>query len=86
MTFQSIQLGADNRPVADDIASHVHPNNVLPDSQRHRVNNIALRDGSLTTFNSHSGVTEVAPKVNSVQLRAPTGLVRVPWNNPRSDA
>jgi len=77
MTYQSIQLGADNRPIADDISDHVHPNNVVPDSQKANIH-IATRDGSLHTFNSHSGVTEVTPKTTTVQLKAATGLVRVP--------
>jgi hypothetical protein len=78
MTYNSIQFGVSGQPVADDIADHVHPNNVLPDSQRHRVNDIALRDGTLSSFNSHSGATTAAPAVNSVQLKASTGLVKVP--------
>jgi hypothetical protein len=77
MTFQSIQLGANNQAVNDDIASHVHPNNVLPDSQRHRVNNIVTRTDELHTFNSHSGATTITPKVTSVQMLERTGRVAI---------
>jgi hypothetical protein len=48
----------------------------MSDAQKAGIN-IALRDGSLHTFNSHSGNAQVAPAVNSVQLRAPTGRVMV---------
>ena len=80
LTFNSVQFGVSGQVVNDDIADHVHPNNVLPDSQRHRVN-IALRDGSLHTFNSDDQNAQVAPAVTSVQLKAPTGRVLVPGTN-----
>ena len=48
----------------------------MSDAQKAGIN-IALRDGSLHTFNSHSGNAQVAPAVNSVQLRAPTGRVAI---------
>ena len=52
-----------------------HPS-ALSDTQKAGIN-IALRDGSLHTFNSHSGNAHVAPAVNSVQLQAPTGRVAI---------
>jgi hypothetical protein len=80
MTYNSVQFGVSNQIVNDDIADHVHPNNVVADSQKANIN-IATRSGELHTFNSGSGAATVAPKVTSVQLQAPTGLVRVPGTN-----
>jgi hypothetical protein len=80
MTFQSIQLGVNNEVVSGDLNSQIYPNNVVPDSQRANIH-IATSDGNLRTFNSHSGVTEVAPKTTTVQLKAPTGRVMVPGTN-----
>jgi hypothetical protein len=51
--------------------------NALSDHAKSRVT-IATKDGNLQTFNSGSGNATVSPAVNSVQLKAPTGLVRVP--------
>jgi hypothetical protein len=84
MTFQSIQLGANNQPVNDDIASHVHPNNVLPDSQKAGINIATRNSGGLHTFNSGTGMSEIAPRTTTVQLRAPDGKVQI--GNFRTDA
>jgi hypothetical protein len=53
-----------------------HPS-AMSDSAKAGIN-IALRDGSLHTFNSHSGNAQVAPATTTVQLKAATGLVKVP--------
>jgi hypothetical protein len=39
--------------------------------------NIQTRSGGLHTFNSHSGITEVAPSTTTVQLQQPTGRVAI---------
>jgi hypothetical protein len=74
LTYSSVQFGTSGQVVNDDIADHVHPANVVPDSQRANIH-IATSDGNLRTFNSHSGVTEVAPKTTTVQFRQPTNRV-----------
>jgi hypothetical protein len=77
MTYQSVTFGVNGQVVDTDLESHVRPANAMSDSQKANVH-IATRDGNLQTFNSHSGITEVAPKSTTVQLRASTGLVKVP--------
>jgi hypothetical protein len=76
LTYSSVQFGTNNQVVNDDVADHINPQNSMSDSQKSRVN-IATRDGALSTFNSHSGNTTVAPPVTSVQLKAPTGRVAI---------
>jgi hypothetical protein len=78
MTFSSVQFGTNNQIVNDDIADHVHPNNVLPDSQRHTVGIRVNNTRETFRFQQNGGPVTATPKVTSVQLQQPTGLVRVP--------
>src|ERR1700678_2688262 len=84
MTFQSVTFGTDNHTVISTDHDHLNRGvqnpNALSDTQKASVN-IAIRDGTLSTWNSHGGDTTVAPKVTSVQLQSPTGLVKVPGMN-----
>jgi hypothetical protein len=84
MTFQSVTFGTDNRTVISTDHDHLNRGvmnpNALSDTQKANVN-IATRDGNLGTWNSHSGNAQVTPKVTAVQLKAPTGLVKVPGMN-----
>jgi hypothetical protein len=84
MTFQSVTFGTDNHTVISTDHDHLNRGvqnpNALSDTQKASVN-IAIRDGNLSTWNSQGGDTTVAPKVTSVQLQAPTGLVKVPGMN-----
>jgi hypothetical protein len=81
MTFQSVTFGTDQRTVHDNDATTLNRGvqnpNAMSDSQKANVH-IATRSGELHTFNSGTGVETVSPKVTSVQLKAPTGLVKVP--------
>jgi hypothetical protein len=77
MTFSSVQFGSNNQIVNDDIADHVHPNNVLPDSQKAHVG-IVVKTPQLARFNT--GSDQPATQGSStlrVQLNQPTDLVKV---------
>jgi hypothetical protein len=80
MTFSSVTFGTDNRTVVSNDHDHLNRDvmnaNALSDTQKAGIN-IALRDGSLHTFNSGSGAAQVAPAVTSVQMMERTGRVVV---------
>jgi hypothetical protein len=80
MTFQSVTFGTDNRTIVSNDHDHLNKGvmnpNALSDAQKANVN-IATRDGNLSTWNSHSGNAQTAPKVTSVQLAQPTGRVAI---------
>jgi hypothetical protein len=69
MTFQSVTFGTDNRTIVSNDHDHLNKGvmnpNALSDAQKANVN-IATRDGNLSTWNSHSGNAQTAPKVTSV--------------------
>jgi hypothetical protein len=76
MTFQSVTFDSNGKMVDTSLEAHVRPNNVVHDSQKANVG-IQTRTGGITTFNSHSGPATHRDNSTSVQLRAPTGLVKV---------
>jgi hypothetical protein len=81
MTFQSVTFGPDNRTVVSNDHDHLNRGvmnpNAMSDSAKAGIN-IATRSGGLHKFNSGTGISEVAPHTTTVQLRASTGLVKVP--------
>jgi hypothetical protein len=76
MSYQSITFDLSGQAVDTDLESHIRPNNVLPDGQKANVG-IQTRVGGITRFNSATGPATHHQNTTSVQLRAPTGLVKV---------
>jgi hypothetical protein len=78
----SIQFSGDNRTVhsfdGQVLNKAVNPATAMSDTAKAAGINIQTRTGGLHTFNSGNGVSTVAPSTTSVQLQAPTGLVKVP--------
>ena len=82
MTFQSVTFGTDNRTVVSNDHDHLNKGvmnpNAMSDSAKAGIN-IATKGGGLFTYNSGSGLPAThRDNVTSVQLQAPTGLVKVP--------
>jgi hypothetical protein len=77
MTYQSVTFGSDGKIVNTDLESHVRPNNVLHDSQRHTVG-IQTRTSNLARFNTGSDApAQAGSSTMRVQMNQPTGLVKV---------
>jgi Holliday junction resolvasome RuvABC ATP-dependent DNA helicase subunit len=77
LTYSSVTFGSNGEVVNTDLESHVRPNNVVHDSQKSNIG-IATRTGGLTTYNTGSGMGAThRQNATQVQLRAPTGLVKV---------
>jgi hypothetical protein len=79
----SIQFSGDNRTVhsfdGQVLNKAVNPATAMSDTAKAAGINIQTRNsGGLHTFNSGNGVSTVAPSTTSVQLQAPTALVKVP--------
>jgi hypothetical protein len=74
--YQSITFDLSGQAVDTDLETHIRPNNVVPDGQKGNIG-IRVNTGGLTTFNSATGPATHHQNTTSVQLRAPTGLVKV---------
>lgn len=77
MSYQSITFGSNGEVVNTALESHVRPNTVVPDSERHRIG-ITVNTPQLARFNTGSDApaTQRSSTVR-VQLRHNDGLVKV---------
>jgi hypothetical protein len=76
MTYQSIQLGVNNEVINDDLESHVHPANTLPDNQRGN-HHIQINTSGFARYQQHDGVATQGNATTQVQLLQDDGLVKV---------
>jgi hypothetical protein len=75
----SIQFGSNGEVISSDgtmLNSAIRPANALSDSAKANVN-IQTRTSSLATYNTGAGPATQRVNATQVQLRAPTGLVKV---------
>jgi hypothetical protein len=77
MTYSSVTFNSNGSIADTSLEEHVRPNNVIHDSQKANINIATRNSGGLHTFNSHSGISEIAPSTTSVQLRVPDGKVQI---------
>jgi hypothetical protein len=75
--YQSIVFNSNGSIADTSLEEHIRPNNVVHDSQKANINIQTRNSGGLHTFNSGTGISEVAPKTTTVQLRVPDGKVQV---------
>jgi hypothetical protein len=77
MTYSSVTFGSNGQVVDTDLESHIRPVTAMSDSAKAGINIATRNSGGLHTFNSHGGMSTVAPAVTSVQMMERTGRVMV---------
>jgi hypothetical protein len=76
MSYQSIVFGSNGEVVNTDLESHIRPN-ALGDAAKAQVGVRTHNTSDTIRYQQHAGAATAAPRINSVQLAAKTGLVNV---------
>jgi hypothetical protein len=77
MTYSSVTFNSNGSIADTSLEEHIRPVTAMSDTAKANINIATRNSGGLHTFNSGSGISEIAPLTTTVQLRVPDGKVQV---------